>query len=150
MSTVLDSHIAEEPPVAPRSMASLNPACVVCGGENPNGLHIRFRSTPEGVRADWAPTGAWESFAGVIHGGIIATVLDEAMSKAIMSKGWEALTVDLRTRFRRRVEPGCQLHILGWVVDRQKRRIRTEASIRDRDGQEQAHAWGTFLCPPKS
>lgn len=128
--------------------AKLNPSCVVCGSQNATGLRIKFTHDVDGVSASWTPTVGWESFRGTIHGGIISTVLDEAMSKAIVEQRWEALTADLRVRFRGRVCPGDELHVRGWVVEKQKRRIKTEARLSTKNGDERAHAWATFLIPP--
>ncbi len=132
-----------------RECARLNPACIVCGSTNPKGLRIRFRQCIDAICADWTPTGDWESFQGTIHGGIITTVLDEAMSKAIIAREWEALTVDLRVRFRGRVAPGEGLHVRGWVIGKQRRKILTEATLTTTAGEERAHAWATFLVPPE-
>jgi hypothetical protein len=130
-----------------RSVARLNTACVVCGTQNPTGLQIRFRSSSDGATARWTPAIGWESFEGVVHGGIIATVLDEAMSQAIIARGWEALTVELKVRFRGRVAPGDCLQIRGWVVERRRRRVRAEATLITDAGAERARAWATFLTP---
>lgn len=133
-----------------RNLARLNPACVACGARNSRGLRLRFSQGPNGASARWTPTGDWESFQGTIHGGIIGTVLDEAMSKAIIARDWEAFTAELRVRFQGRTAPGDELHVRGWVVDRQKRYIRTEATLVTDTGDERAHAWGTFLAPGSS
>jgi acyl-coenzyme A thioesterase PaaI-like protein len=109
-------------------------------------LRIKYETAGDGViSARWVPNSNWESFRGVIHGGIVCTVLDEAMSKAVTALAGDALTAEIRVRLRRRIQPGREFAIQGWVVDRRKRRIRTEAAIADADGQEFAHAWGTFL-----
>jgi acyl-coenzyme A thioesterase PaaI-like protein len=131
------------------SRARLNPACVVCGTQNPNGLGIEFARDTDGVRASWLPTKGWESFRGIIHGGIVTAVLDEAMSKAIISRDWQALTAELRVRFHGRVSPGDTLQVRGWIKDRRKRRIRAEAMLTTDNGQELAHAWATFLTAPE-
>ncbi len=100
-----------------RRHASLNPHCVVCGADNPRGLQLEFQGGPNGVDAAWIPTEEWESFQGIVHGGIITTVLDEAMSKAVIARNWEALTVDLRVRFRGRVTPGEKLRVHRRTAD---------------------------------
>ncbi len=123
----------------------LNPACVVCGTQNPTGLHIAFVKDSAGVRADWTPTAGWESFRGTVHGGIITTVLDEAMSRTIIARDWEALTAELKVRFRGRVSPGEELCVRAWILDKKRRRIRAEAIVETTSGKERAHAWGTFL-----
>ncbi len=130
-----------------RDVARPNTACVVCGTRNPIGLQLRFHSSFDGAIAPWIPTARWESFEGIVHGGIISAVLDEAMSHAIIARGWEALTAELRVRFRERVSPGDRLHVRGWVVERRRRRIRTEAELITDDGAARAHAWATFLAP---
>ncbi len=124
-----------------------NAACVVCGTQNPTGLQLRFLSSLEEASATWIPTVGWESFRGIVHGGIIGTVLDEAMSQAIIARGWEALTVELTVRFRGRIAPGDRLQVRGWVVERRRRRIRAEATLVSDAGEERAHAWATFLAP---
>ena len=97
------------------------------------------------VTALWTPTHDWEGFENVIHGGIVSTVLDEAMSKAVVFAECEALTGELRVRFRRHVTPGETQHIRAWVAARRKRIIETEATLTGADGVERAHAWASFL-----
>ncbi len=132
-----------------QNQARLNPACVVCGTQNPNGLHLKFVHDSDGVRANWIPAEGWESFRGVIHGGIVTAVLDEAMSKAILARDWQALTAELRVRFRSRVLPGDSLQVRGWIISRRKRRILAEALLATETGQELAHAWARFLTTPE-
>jgi len=127
-----------------------NPACIVCGPENPRGLKLQFHAQEDGVIvAEWTPTSDWEGFRGIIHGGIVSTVLDEAMSQAISARGWPALTCELRVRLRRHVAPGQTLQVRAWIVERQRRKILTEAALAAPDGQEHAHAWATFLALPE-
>jgi acyl-coenzyme A thioesterase PaaI-like protein len=85
-----------------------------------------------------------------VHGGVLSTVLDEAMSKAIIAQGMEAFTVELRVRFKQKLRTGETVQIRGWVVERHKRRITAEASLCSSAGGEHAHAWGVFLLPPRS
>ena len=122
-----------------------NPACFVCGSQNPGGIHLSFRVTSSKVSAEWVPSDMLESFEGTIHGGIIATVMDEAMSQAIMARDWEAVTAELNVRYRAYVSPGESLFVSGWLVSRHKKLIKAEASVRTSAGDERAHAWGTFL-----
>ncbi|MCP5116122.1 MAG: PaaI family thioesterase [bacterium] len=120
--------------------------CVVCGPDNPRGLRIRFQQTGDGaVEAVWVPTADWEGFEGVIHGGILSTVLDEAMSKAVVAAGWKALTGELKVRYRQPVKTGEELSVVGWVLEKRRRRITAEASLCGPDGLERVHAWGTFF-----
>jgi len=132
-----------------RLRARAQSACVVCGQNNPHGLQIRFRREDNGeITAAWTPSSAWEGFSGIVHGGIVGTVLDEAMSKAVAATGTEALTAELRVRFRHPVDAGKLFSIRGWIVSRNKRLTKTEAALIAGDGTEHAHAWATFLALP--
>ena len=123
--------------------------CVVCGQDNPYGLRIQYVLGHDGIiSAEWRPTANWEGFEGIVHGGIISTVLDEAMSKAVAAMNYEALTGELRVRFRHRVAAGENLRIRGWVLEKAKRLVRAEAVLTAADGSERAHAWARFLALP--
>jgi acyl-coenzyme A thioesterase PaaI-like protein len=120
--------------------------CFACGVNHPHGLKLRFRRDGSGsVIAHWTPSKAWEGFQGIIHGGIVSTVLDEAMSKAVAAAGVMALTCHLEVRLRRHVAAGERMLVRGWVVEKRKRRVQVEAELRDRVNVERAHAWATFL-----
>jgi acyl-coenzyme A thioesterase PaaI-like protein len=120
--------------------------CFACGADHPHGLKLQFRADGgSAVIADWTPSNIWEGFQGIIHGGIVSTVLDEAMSKAVATAAKPALTCHLEVRLRRHVVPGESMVVRGWVVEKRKRRIRVEADLRDRLNVERAHAWATFL-----
>ena len=120
--------------------------CFACGPSNPRGLHLDFRKDELGKWcAAWIPEAEFEGFRGIVHGGIVSTVLDESMAKAVTGAGVQAFTVELRVRFRRQVQPGTALQIHGWVVEHDRRMYKTEAALATQDGAELAHAWATFL-----
>jgi acyl-coenzyme A thioesterase PaaI-like protein len=129
--------------------AATNAGCFVCGTKNPRGMQIHFRLQRTGeVEAQWTPSPDLEGFQGIIHGGVVSTVLDEAMSKAVASLPCEALTAELRVRFREPVRTGQCMRIQGWVCHRSKRRVATEATLVNLHGVECAHAWAVFLQVP--
>ncbi len=120
--------------------------CFACGAANPQGLHLSFRVADDGAaRAEWRAGRAWEGFEGILHGGIVTTLLDEAMAHAIVARGLHALTCELRVRMRKHVATGDIVKIRGWIAEQQKRRILAEASVSGPAGDERAHAWATFL-----
>jgi uncharacterized protein (TIGR00369 family) len=121
-------------------------ACIVCGPNHPRGLRITYEQDSSGSStASWIPTSEWEGFRGIVHGGIIGTVLDEAMAKAVAATECEALTGELRVRFHRRVQAGEKLRIKGWIVKSTKRLIETEGTLTAENGSQCAHAWAVFL-----
>jgi acyl-coenzyme A thioesterase PaaI-like protein len=127
--------------------AALDPSqCFACSPENPRGLHLDFRPDAAGnYCAEWLPEAGFEGFRGVIHGGIVSTVLDESMAKAVAATGAFGFTAELRVRFRQQVPPGAAVQVRGWIADSGKRMLKTEACIEDAHGKELAHAWAVFL-----
>jgi len=120
--------------------------CFVCGRDNADGLHLEFHTDADGsVHAEWEAAAALEGYNGVLHGGIICTLLDEAMAKAVIAQQWRAMTVEINVRYRRHVSTGEQLVIRGRIIERKKRRIQTEATMSTAGGEERARATGTFL-----
>jgi acyl-coenzyme A thioesterase PaaI-like protein len=129
--------------------AKLETGCFACGRENPRGLQIHFEIDDNGSAvASWIPLPDWAGFENVIHGGILTTAMDEAMAKAIVARGAQGLTCELRVRLHESVRPGSSLHIRGWIIEFHRRLIRTEGSICSLDGKEYAHAWASFLVLP--
>ena len=120
--------------------------CLVCGPDNPYGFHIEFQTEDDGaVGAEWVALNYLEGWAGVLHGGIVCTLLDEAMAKAVQASGARAMTVEIQVRYRRFVATGEKLRIRGWVKERKRRLLKTEAEITTADGEPRAQAAATFL-----
>ncbi len=134
--------------------AALPNRCFACGKENAIGLKLVFERQPHGEAvATWIPAEAHEGWPGVVHGGLLSTALDEAMSHALIAAGLRAMTAELRVRFRSPAPSGRPLSLKGWIVQRAKRLVEAEASITDAGGAEYAHGWGRFLCasqPPEN
>jgi acyl-coenzyme A thioesterase PaaI-like protein len=121
--------------------------CFVCGADNPRGLHLSYEITPDGASlAIWRPEVDHEGYSGIVHGGLVSTVLDEAMSKAVAGAGGKAFTAEMRVRYRRHVASDGTFHVRGWVTARNKRLWKTEAQVCAPDGTEHAHAWASFLA----
>jgi acyl-coenzyme A thioesterase PaaI-like protein len=124
--------------------------CFACGSDNPRGLQLKFRVDPDGTAtASFVPGSEWEGSRGIVHGGIVTTLLDEAMAKAVAAIGCKAMTAELRVRFRQYAETGERLQVRGWVVRQKTRLIETEALLVATDGSERAHAWAKFLAVVK-
>lgn len=72
-------------------------ACFVCG-RNPS-LGLRFRFSEGGVAAKLRVRREWQGYAGFMHGGMIATLLDAAMTHCLFHYQIEAMTADLQVRY---------------------------------------------------
>jgi uncharacterized protein (TIGR00369 family) len=118
--------------------------CFACGTENPLGLKLKFSCDDEGFHTTFTPPREHQGYKGVLHGGIIATLLDEIMAWALINKGFRVVTVKMEIRFRKPVPTGENLVIRGEMENRQGRFITTKGKITDAKGTILATATGTF------
>lgn len=96
--------------------------CFGCGDANPIGLRLRFRERPGGgVWALFTPKRAHEGYLGMTHGGIVATLLDEAMSWAVTTAGDFGVTARMAMTFRQPARVYEELRVVGWIVQRRGR-----------------------------
>ena len=75
--------------------------CFGCGQDNPIGLKLNFQWDGKTARAEFTPTELYQGWPGLIHGGIITCILDEAMSYAALFEGVHCITARVQTRLRR-------------------------------------------------
>jgi uncharacterized protein (TIGR00369 family) len=120
--------------------------CFGCGPANEKGLHLEFLSKEDGgVVTLPTVTDRFEGHPGYLHGGIIATLLDEAMSKATRAKGLLTMTRKLEVEYLRPVPSGEPLRVEGRVVRSEGRKHWLEAEIRDARGIVLAEGKGLFM-----
>lgn len=121
--------------------------CFGCGNANPHGLRLRFRPRADGgVWARYTPTRDQEGYLGMTHGGILATMLDEAMSWAITQAGDLGVTARMTLTFRQPARVGDELLLLAEAPTRRGRLLETRAEARRAsDGTVVAAAEGRFV-----
>ncbi len=88
----------------------------------------------------------FEGHPGYLHGGIIATLLDETMSKSVRAKGLTAMTRHLEIDFRRPVPSCSPIRMEGSVTRSEGRKHWAEAHILDGDGKVLAQGKGLFVA----
>lgn len=90
--------------------------CIVCSPTNANGLNVQFELAPDGsVETEFHCSRTYQGYEDVLHGGIIATLLDSAMVHCLFAHGREALTAQLNIRFREPVRTNCTAHVRAWI-----------------------------------
>jgi len=136
--------------LAPFAHAASN-RCFGCGPANPTGLQLEFFLTPDGsvVSLPIIPD-TFEGHPGYLHGGIIATLLDEAMSKAVRAQAKPSMTRKIEVEYLRPVPSGKSLRIEGRVVRSDRHKHWAEARILDEKGTTLAEANGLFIEVPSS
>lgn len=87
----------------------------------------------------------WISWRGIVHGGLLATMMDEAMGWAVAERGWTGLTARLTVDIRLPVAPGQRLTVRGWVERWRRRIARTAAELRTPGGTVVARARALML-----
>ena len=120
--------------------------CFGCGAANPIGMHLEFFRAEDGSVVSM-PTVAdtFEGPRGYLHGGVIATLLDEAMSKAVRARGLTAMTRQMEVEYLRPVPSAMALRIEGHVVRNEGRKHWTEARILNAHGSVLATSKGLFV-----
>jgi len=123
--------------------------CFGCGADNDEGLRMRFEPTAEGSVCELALPERYQSWQGMIHGGVIALMLDEAVGWAGWHAGHPGLTGRLEVRYRRPLRLGERARVVG-RVDRVRRTLVYTSAFIDRlsDGQRIAEATATLMATP--
>ncbi len=108
-----------------------NQRCYVCGKENPAGLAVEFEidKTARSIHAHFTPVGIHQGYEGIVHGGILSALLDEAMVKLAFSLGIPAVTAEMTVKFKAPAAPGEELAITGKITSEARRLIEAEAGI---------------------
>lgn len=124
--------------------------CFACGRHNDAGLKMTFRREGERVIADFTPREQHQGFPGVLHGGILATLLDETMSRTgALRREW-LMTGKLDIRYRRPATVHQPLRIWGEITRERRGAIDAVGAVETLDGTVLADARGLFLRMPKA
>jgi acyl-coenzyme A thioesterase PaaI-like protein len=108
--------------------------CYVCGTENDAGLRLPFRKDESGgSRADFVARPEHAGWPGIIHGGLLFTLMDEAVAWACTYAGSRCVTAKAEARFRVAAQVGTPLVITGRVTRRTSRALRAHSEIRAGD-----------------
>ncbi len=120
--------------VEPQKSVSYSDLCFGCGRNNPIGLKLSFKWDGKKVITEFTPNKLHQGWADVIHGGIITTVLDEAMAYAAGYEGIKCITATMLTRFKHPLSVGEPTIVTASVTKNARRFIETEAKMTLMDG----------------
>jgi len=122
--------------------------CFGCGADNPHGLRLEFFETDEGIEVDYAVPRHLEGAPSIAHGGIQATLLDEAMCMTAYAKeGTGVVTGELTVRYLRGVPTETPLLIRGRITERRAGSFFIEGRIcLAATGEELTRAQGRFFA----
>lgn len=123
-----------------------NQWCFACGRENPIGLKLTFREDGDKYIAQFRPGPEHQSYDGIVHGGIISTLLDEIMARYPYAKGLNTVTARLEVRYRKPTPIGQDLTVTGWVTKRRGKMIELAGSVALPDGTVTAEGKATVIA----
>ncbi len=118
----------------PEMSIAASDLCFGCGKQNPCGLKLEFNWDGKIVTSSFTPTELHEGWKGIIHGGILSSLLDEAMGYVSCFEKIGGVTAVIEVRFKRPVRVGEPLTITAWVSNKARRFVDTEASLSLADG----------------
>lgn len=125
--------------------------CFVCGLENDHGLQLSFyKDGPETIIANLTVPEHFQGYPGIVHGGIVAAVLDETVGHSLMINDPNRFmfTGKLTTRYRHPVPIGQPLRLVGTVIKDHRRLAESKAELYGPDDKLLADAIGLLVPLP--
>jgi acyl-coenzyme A thioesterase PaaI-like protein len=119
--------------------------CFGCGSRNPIGLKLVFEQDGELTRTTFTGAPEHQGWKGVVHGGLLATLLDEAMGQWLWARNFVTMTAEMTTRYSAATPVGMKLIVEAERTAEKGRLIQMEARIKLPDGTVSARAAAKFL-----
>jgi uncharacterized protein (TIGR00369 family) len=132
-------------PRPPSDTVKESDLCFACGPKNPIGLKLKFDWDGREVKSRFTPGEFHQGWAGLVHGGITASLLDEAMSYAALYSGVNSLTARMQVRFKRPVPIDEPLTVTASVTRKTRRLVETRGELRLDDGTLVAESTATMF-----
>ncbi len=119
--------------------------CVVCGRGQQCGLGLRFQLRDDGgVEAEFQCPEQFQGYEGILHGGVVSSLLDGAMTNCLFAHGIVAVTAEMTVRFRHPIALNTPLQVRASIQRSQPPLYVVEADILQ-NGQIKAAANGKFM-----
>ena len=121
--------------------------CFVCGKKNPAGLKMEFRENPltRDVEATVIFPAHLQGWQNTVHGGLLATVLDETMIKAAAVAGHKCVTAEITVKYKKPALTGAAYRVSGRSLESRGRIVLAESLLCDSNGQVLAQATGKLF-----
>jgi len=121
--------------------------CFVCGKNNRGGLQLSFEIDKERqtLKTTFVATPTFQGWDGIVHGGIISTLLDEAMAKLVYELGYQSVTASLEIKFKKPAPILEPLLVYGEITEVNRRVVRAKARVTKENGTLLAEGKSTFI-----
>jgi acyl-coenzyme A thioesterase PaaI-like protein len=108
--------------------------CFGCGPHNPIGLKLQFTIDGDTLRTECTPAAVYQGWPGLVHGGILSLILDEAMNNVAYLTGTPCITASMNIRLRQPAKVEETLYITARITRRNRKLIESSARICLKDG----------------
>ncbi len=120
--------------------------CYVCGTKNSQGLKLKFHKEDNKVVTEFISSDNHQGYKGVVHGGILCTLLDEAMGWApTLVTQRMTVSAELNFRFIKSVPIGRKLIIKAQAEEIHRRLYKSTGQITDEEGTVYVTGSGKFI-----
>ncbi|MDH4223794.1 MAG: PaaI family thioesterase [candidate division Zixibacteria bacterium] len=119
--------------------------CFVCGDKNDCGLKVDFFYDQKVAKAEYVPDQRFQGYKGILHGGIISSLLDEVMIKAVIARNFLVVTAEIEVKFIKPARIGEKLFLEGKVVEEKGKIFVAEGEVRNAKKEIVATGKGKFF-----
>jgi uncharacterized protein (TIGR00369 family) len=119
--------------------------CFVCGKKNPIGLKLDFSFDGKTIKTEFIPQKEHQGYFNIVHGGIISTLLDEAMVKLAIEMGMPAVTARMDIRLRKALNVGEKITVQAEILKNSKKILEVYAKAVTEDNVIVADATGKLM-----
>ena len=119
--------------------------CFVCGPKNPIGLKLKFSFDGKTIKTEFIPRKEHQGYMNIVHGGIIATLLDEAMVKLAIEMGMPAVTAQIDIRLKKALRVGEKIIVTSEILKNTKKILTAYAQAVTDDNVVIADAGGKLI-----
>ena len=132
-----------------RVMLPWSRACFVCGEENSRGMRARSYIVEDHIELPFIAPSAFAGWRTVVHGGLVATVLDEVMTwAAIVGSRKACYAAEFSIRMLRPLAPGTECVAQGKMTENRKRIFNTESFLKGPEDEIYARGTGRYMVVP--
>ncbi len=110
------------------------PRCFGCGQENPIGLRLSFDWEGDALVSRFTPGEDHQGWPGVVHGGIIATLLYEVLENFSYQQGIVAMMKRMDTNLRRPGKTGVEIVARAWLAGKSDKEMQVSATLTSDEG----------------
>jgi uncharacterized protein (TIGR00369 family) len=104
--------------------------CFACGPLNPLGLHMEVSYLEDKAISRLSLKREFQGWKNVVHGGVVATILDEIMAHAVVHYLGKAVTTSIQVTYRMPLHVGEEILAVGYVVEMKRRGAVARGEIR--------------------